>query len=108
MKKLIPGGTQSTLHFAECPKSRTSITSLQHLIVFKADPHFFGRLFLGETSLLTNFYQGLSGSLKGFNRMRHPNRISALLQWENQRRVGNRLTLINRLVCTFHPCSRVL
>ncbi len=99
-KKLIPSGIQSLLYFAECPKGRASATRLQHLIILEADAHFFGCLFLSETSLLTNFNQVLSSGLKGFNRRRHPNRIRTPLQRENQRRVGNRLTPLCGLVDT--------
>jgi hypothetical protein len=100
MKKFIPRRTQSSLHFTERPKSWASVAGLKHLIILEANTHFFGCLFLGETSLLTNFYQVLSSRLKGFSRLRHLNRISTLTQWENQRGVGNRLTAVKGLVRT--------
>jgi hypothetical protein len=103
MKKLLPRGTQGTLHFTERPKCRTSVSGLQHLIILEANAHFLGCLFLGETSLLTDFYQVFSGGLKGFCGMRHLARINILPQRENQRRVGNRLTPIGGLISTSRP-----
>lgn len=98
--QIVPCRRQGPTYLGEGRKLWTSRTGFQHLIVFDANPDFFGHPFLRKTSLLPNPHQVLTACFEGLCSIGHPTRISTLFRREHQRVVGNRLTLIPRMVWT--------